>query len=357
MKKKLIFLFVIILIINSSKVFAKEEIKDIYDFIPEKTLDIIEESKINLDIENLNIDFSDVTKTILDIMQEVLKKDLKLFSLNVVLCILFAVFSFVGHNENTENILSLVIACCILLSTTPIIFDSIKNCLESFDNMAIFVRNSVPIYTSLMISAGDLGKTAVVSGGLLIITDFFVGVFSSFLAPMVSVFVALSVSEVVFKNNIISEVSSFIMKSIMFLFGGITTLYMGIFSIKNVISLSSDTLAKKAVRFSLSGFIPIGGSMVSESIDTYFSSAEFLKSSAGIVAVVSVTMTLLAPCLALISKILILRLSKTVSDILGSKGIASFLKVICDGLYAMLSMLLCVGFMTVFTLAVMIKGV
>ena len=78
MKKKLIFLFVIILIINSSKVFAKEEIKDIYDFIPEKTLDIIEESKINLDIENLNIDFSDVTKTILDIMQEVLKKDLKL---------------------------------------------------------------------------------------------------------------------------------------------------------------------------------------------------------------------------------------------------------------------------------------
>lgn len=362
MKKKfIIFITVFIFVLSFQTVFAadEEKVKDIYDFIPDKTIHIIEESGINLDIEDINIDFSQGVKIVINIIKEVFKEDLKFFSVAAVLCIIYVIFSSLKDNitfENTENIFSLVIASCILVSAVPILTSCITDAVEALSDMSLFIGNSVPVYTTLMISSGDVGKSAVVTGGLLLITDFFVKCFSDFLAPLTSIFIALSISEIIFKNNIISGISSFMKKSVMFFFGIIITFFTGIFSIKNIISLSSDTLAKKAIRFSLSGFIPVGGSMISESIDTFFSSADFLKSTVGVISIICVVITLLMPVLALLSKIIVFRLSQLFSDMMGSSNISCFFKIVCDGLFTVLSILICTGFMTVFTLAIMVKG-
>lgn len=360
MKKKIwTFIFVFIIMLSSKKVFAAEEIKDIYDFIPDKTIHIIEESGISLDIEDIDIDFSKGFKIIANIAKEAFREDLKFLGVTVSLCIIYGVFSSLKDNinfENTENIFSLIIASCILITAFPILKEAIIDMTEALNDMSLFVQNSLPIYTTLMISAGDVGKSTVVTGGLLLITNFFVKCFCDFLAPLISVFTALSISEIIFKNNIVSNISSFMKKSVMFLFGIIITFYSGIFSVNNILSVSSDTLSKKAIKYSLSGFVPVGGAMISESVDTFFSSADFLKSTAGVISIISVVVTLLVPVISILSKITVLKLSQMFADVTENSKISAFFKIVCDGLFTALSILICTGFMTVFSLAVIVKG-
>ena len=132
MKKKfIIFVTVFIFVLSFQTVFAadEEKVKDIYDFIPDKTIHIIEESGINLDIEDINIDFSQGVKIVINIIKEVFKEDLKFFSVAAALCIIYVIFSSLKDNITFEEAKEEVLKALEILGE-----EYINKLKEAFDN-------------------------------------------------------------------------------------------------------------------------------------------------------------------------------------------------------------------------------
>jgi stage III sporulation protein AE len=71
------------------------------------------------------------------------------------------------------------------------------------------------------------------------------------------------------------------------------SIFMFIFSMKNVISQSADSLTIKTARFAISSFVPIVGASINDALRTVSSSLSLIKSSCGVLAILIIALIML----------------------------------------------------------------
>lgn len=121
---------------------------------------------------------------------------------------------------------------------------------------------------------------------------------------------------------------------------------------QNWISGSVDTAATKTTKYVIANFVPVVGSAVSDAYTTVRGSLQILRSTTGVVGIVSLCLLFLPPLIQLLFYRAVIAIGTAAVDLFGTKRL---LRLLCGAQQALaiaFALLVCFGIMFVIATAI-----
>ena len=249
----------------------------------------------------------------------------------------------------TKDILTTVTALMIAAALTAPLVELIHRAVGVIAGAASLMLVYVPILIGIMSFSGHLaeagGSCAVVMTATQVIAQLSSRFFPQLLCGYLALSVASGASGRVRLNGLCEMLARWIRWFLIFMM----TLFAAVMSLQSVIGRASDTVADRAVRFTLSSLIPFIGSAISEAYRTISGSVDLLRSGAGVFVILAVLASFLPVLVQVILWLLSVNLSKYAADALGVGTPAALLSSV--GTVLMVLIALVVSVMAVFLIA------
>lgn len=237
---------------------------------------------------------------------------------------------------NTASTLCVTCAVAVpaisVIKSTSGVVTSASNVMMAFIPVMLIIMASSgrPVsgasYYSMMIAAGEgVGQLS-----------------SKVITPLLNMLLGLSVTSSASPDINLSGFVSIISKCAKWLLGFAMTIFTAVLSFRQMITSSLDSLSARAVRFTLSSFIPIVGSALSDAYKTVQGSVGILKSGVGIFVIISVAFIFLPVILQCLMWILTLWIGRSTAEVLNLAQVQRLLDGIASVFSTLLAILLCI---------------
>ena len=305
----------------------------------------------------INLSFSDFFKEILRIAGQEGVTPLSSLALVMCLLLIYSVFDNFRDDLKSRNMQTISDAVFVLIITlsivTPVV-SVVNRAVTSIENAGSFMLLYIPIMVVALITNGQGVTGASYYSFVVMVGEGITWLSSHLIAPLLSVFLGVSVTSSISSDikidGIIRELSKFIKWVIAF----VMTVFSGLLTFKTLITTAADTVSTRAVRFTLSSFIPIVGSALSEAYKTIQGSMTLLKTGLGVFVIISVVIVFLPVIINCLLWIISLNISSGVADMLGVKAPSSVLKSCSSVLSTLLVIILCVMAIYVISTAIIL---
>ena len=305
----------------------------------------------------INLSFSDFFKEIIRIAGQEGVTPLSSSALVMCMLLIYSVFDNFRDDLKSRNMQSISDAVFVLIITlsivTPVV-SVVNRAVTSIENAGSFMLLYIPIMVVALITNGQGVTGASYYSFVVMAGEGITWLSSHLIAPLLSVFLGVSVTSSVSSDikldGIIRELSKFIKWVIAF----VMTVFSGLLTFKTLITTAADTVSTRAVRFTLSSFIPIVGSALSEAYKTIQGSMTLLKTGLGVFVIISVVIVFLPVVINCLLWIVSLNISSGVADMLGVKAPSSVLKCCSSVLSTLLVIILCVMAIYVISTAIIL---
>lgn len=231
-----------------------------------------------------------------------------------IIIIAFIQFTCRGIEGICEMAGIAVISLQIITNTNSMIglgFETVKN-ITDYGNLLL------PVLASAMAAQGGINTSAALYAGTAFFNTVLSGLLHRILRPLLYCYLGLAfataaVGESVLKNmrDLIKVFSVWCLKILLTVF----TTYM---SISGVISGTTDMAVLKAAKVTISSFVPVVGSILSDASETVLVSAQIAKNAAGIYGIFALLAVFLVPFFRIGIHYLMLKGTFVVSSILCS---------------------------------------
>lgn len=305
----------------------------------------------------INLSFSDFFKEIIRIAGQEGVTPLSSLALVMCLLLIYSVFDNFRDDLKSRNMQTISDAVFVLIITlsivTPVV-SVVNRAVTSIENAGSFMLIYIPIMVVALITNGQSVTGASYYSFVVMVGEGITWLSSHLIAPLLSVFLGVSVTSSISSDikidGIIRELSKFIKWVIAF----VMTVFSGLLTFKTLITTAADTVSTRAVRFTLSSFIPIVGSALSEAYKTIQGSMTLLKTGLGVFVIISVVIVFLPVIINCLLWIISLNISSGVADMLGVKAPSSVLKSCSSVLSTLLVIILCVMAIYVISTAIIL---
>lgn len=260
-------------------------------------------------------------------------------------------------NKNISDIMSSVSVLCLCSSLISPMVRCIYQCSVAIKSAAGFILCETPIIATIMAISGHpisgaSSQTLIMAMGQII--SYFAG---NFLVPFMNILLGVSLISAISPKINLNGICRAIYKTSKSLFKFTASVFTGILTVQNIVTSSVDNLKTEAAKFTIDSCVPIVGGAISDAFSTVQGCLKLLKSGAGafgIVALGAIFLPMVAECSVWI---IIMNLSKGISDIFEIKKISFLLKSIGSVMSVMLAALIFVMMiMIVSTVLLMIIG-
>jgi stage III sporulation protein AE len=292
----------------------------------------------------INLSFTDVFNEILNIAGEEGVSPISSSALVMCLLFIYSVFDNFRDNlksRNMQNISDAVFVLIVTLAVSNGVVQVIDKSVSAIENASSFMLLYIPIMVVVLIANGQAITGASYYSLVVMAGEGITFLSANLIAPLLSVFLGVSVTSSVSSDinlkGIISELSKFIKWTIAF----IMTVFSGLLTFKTLITTSADTVSTRAVRFTLSSFIPIVGSALSEAYKTIQGSMNLLRSGLGVFVIISVIFVFLPIIINCLFWIISLNITKGVANMLGIQKPAYIVESCSTVLSTLLVIILC----------------
>lgn len=368
MKKLLILLIVLIIPFSvSTTVFASsysdalEEIGggSLTDSLDDKSKEILNNFGVDEKDYNsiINMSFSGVFKEIFSIVNQEGASPFSSSALILSLLLIYSVFDNFRDglkNRELKSIADTVFVLIVTVSISTPVISVINRAVNSINNAGSFMILYIPIMAVVLITNGQSITGASYYSLVVMVGEGVTWISKNLVSPLLSVFLGLSVTSAVSSDNNLQGIIKEISKVIKWIIGFAMTVFSGLLTFKTLITTSADTVSTRAVRFTLSSFIPIVGSALSEAYKTIQGSMCLLKTGLGVFVIISVVVVFLPIIINCLLWIISLNITSGIGDMLGVKDPVSVIKSCSTVLSTLLVIILCVMAIYVISTAIIL---
>lgn len=348
MKKIIVFSFVIVVIAFSmfsasaetyENLLNDSDKKEAVNVLPDNVQDFLKEFGLDsFDFSNLNkLTLKNIFPKFLNTVSSESKNPMKAFAAIIAVMLLYSIIY--GVKSTLENTLQPVISVSVTLCIICILVIPLTGFTETVVNTIKISSDFMTAYIPIMVFALGLSGQPLTSAGyyaVMMFTSQSVSRISSeIIAPFMKIMLAVSVSSGISPSVNLSGIIRFITKFTRILLVFSMSIFTGILSFKQVLSTGADNVSSRAVRLSLSSFVPIVGSALSEAYRTVQGSVGLLKSGVGIISVIAAIALFAPSVIQCVFWMLTLSFSKSIAEILNLREPC----VILDSVYCVISTL------------------
>ena len=247
---------------------------------------------------------------------------------------------------------TLCIACLLIIPITDVI-DAAGNAIKTSSQ---FMITFVPIMTTVLVSCSKAVSGAGYYSLMIFAAEGIAQLSSKVITPMLNVFLGVSVCSTIVPQLKLESITELFSKTIKWLLSFSFTIFSALLTFRTLIATSIDSVSTRAVRFTMSSFIPVVGAALSEAYKTVQGSVNILKNGMGVFVIFAVAFVFLPIVLRLLLWRFSVSLCKTVAQVLGVAIPCRMLQSIGTVLSVLLAVVLCVMALFIISTALIITA-
>lgn len=206
--------------------------------------------------------------------------------LGIVLIIsLINTFFINGSNADFFKILTVV---CVSITTVGKLNVCINSIITAIRLSGNFMLSFVPVLVLLVSVSGNPTSAITYNTFIMSFTQVVSAFINYFAVDIMGCFLCLCICVNMNSMFNINRLLNTANKAASFILGITASVFTGFLSLKNVMSVSIDSVAVKGIRFAISSLIPVLGSSISEAYSSILGSINLIKSSAAVVGIIAI---------------------------------------------------------------------
>lgn len=210
--------------------------------------------------------------------------------------------------------------------------------VETVKELSEYGKLLLPVMTAALAAQGGSATSAALYSGTVLFDALLSTVISGIIVPMIYIFLCLSTACSAVGEDVLEKIKSFIkwlmtwcLKIVLYVFTG----YLGI---TGVVSGSVDAMAVKAAKLTISGAVPVVGSILSDASETILVSAGVMKSAVGVYGLLAVIAVWIGPFIQIGAQYLLLKIAAAVCQVFASKRSARLIHDFSSAMGMLLAM-------------------
>lgn len=243
--------------------------------------------------------------------------------------------SFSGISKEAANLSGVVAISIQLLSSANSL---IRLGCETVSELSSYGKLLMPVMAAALAAQGGMTSSAGLYMGTTMFDAFLSSLISRLLTPLVYVFLAFGIAAFALGDETLKKFQDMVkgivawsLKTILIAF----TAYMGI---TGVVSGTTDTIALKATKVTLSTVVPVVGGILSDASEAVLVSVGAMKNAAGIYGILAAAAVFLDPFLKIGAHYLVLKVTGAICVILDPKGIGGLVDSFSSAMGLILAM-------------------
>ncbi|MBR2715639.1 MAG: hypothetical protein IKB73_05480 [Ruminococcus sp.] len=331
MIKKIVICIVVLLAIMvlSNTSFSAEEISDL-----EKSVDNLRNSlsqEVLDDMNDIGADTFELSKLSDVSFESIVNLIMKKFSENSFApfsssCIVIAVLILNSviesycdslKHSSSKEVLSLISTLLITTTLVMPIIDLIGNTISTITDASNFMLIYIPIMISILMFSGHAVSGASYYSMMLLACQGLAQISTKFISPLLSVYLGFSVSSAISDKVNLKGFCQMFSKVIKWLIAFSMTVFTALLTIRGMITTAYDSVTARAVRFTMSSFIPIVGAALAESYKTIQGSINLLRTGAGVFVILAIFVVFLPTIIRCVIWSFSLNMCKSIGEVMG----------------------------------------
>ena len=267
-----------------------------------------------------------VFESILTVFKEELTAPIKLLGKLMAAAAVCVIIKSLSPSDRLERSFGTVSALCCILIMSDALSASLDGITASVESINDFMISYIPVFTGISTASGNAVSAAGYYSVMFFVCELMSYIALKLLSPLMSCVLAMSLvsslDPALGLGQAAESIKSFVTKSLAF----IMIVFTALMSITGLSGSAADSLGAKAVKFAASSFIPVIGSSVSEAYSAVKGGLGAIRTSVGLIGVITVFIIVLRPLLSVIALRLVVSLAKTVHEMFSlgtSSGILS----------------------------------
>ena len=327
---------------------------DIVDALPEDVRDFME------GIDPMELTFGGVMAEIWETLKREITAPLKLFISLVGVVMLCAAAETLRDSSGGSNSAAMqafqmvgVLAGAGIMSAA--IAETVVRTSQTLTATGAFMLTFIPILAGIMAVTGQLISANLFNSSVVIAAQVFSQVMVMALMPLSASILGISIAGAVSPDLKTEQIANTVKTVVIWVLGFLAVIFTGLLGIQSLVSGNADSVAMKAVRFTVSGGVPFIGGAVSDALGVVNGSVNVLKSTTGAFGIVAIAAVCLPTLLSVIGFRIAVSLAASVSALFGADRLSSLLKSGENVLSIILAMVVCFALIMLVSVALMIR--
>lgn len=329
--------------------------------ISEQVDDILADTGVDLTFADIGgLTCVELIEKVRDSLSGQLNAPVKMLGTLLLVIVFSALMKSCGETFFTEssgnNIYSMV---CVMTSAAvimPHFFTIYDETIAVIDTTGRFISVFVPVFTGISIASGGAATAGAYNMMILVASELAVQLVSRLLMPILSIMASLSITGSVFSNNSVDSIAALLKKAVTWALTISAALFTGFVSLKCTLTGKADGAATKAVKFVISGSVPVVGSAVSDAYSTVRSSFEVIRTTVGTAGCAAIAVIMLPPILRIMAYRLVMWTGSAAAEMFSAEPMGKLLKSLDSGLAIAQSVLVCYSLMFVLCSAILMQS-
>ena len=342
----------------------QKEILGINDFLDEakqfskdafgsNNLDSLYENIINGDILKCfeTIDFKGI---IFSQISEAIKLIVLMLEVIIICSVLKNILDSLKVSNAGKNVYFVqyfVLVILIVNAFVPIL----KFTVEAINRIISFMNMLIPLLITLILSTGNIVTTSMMEPVLVISMNFIANFINSFVVPFCLISFVISVISNLIGKIKLEKISKILRNVIVWALGILLTVFTALLSLESNITSSVDGLAGKTTKAAVSGFIPVVGKIMGDSVDAVIGSVNILKNSVGVIGTLIIFAITLSPSIKIICYWFSFKILAALSEPCADSAIVNLFEVISENYKILLGILFSVTIMFIIGITIVLK--
>lgn len=209
---------------------------------------------------------------------------------------------------------------------------------ETVQSLSEYSKMLLPVMAAALAGGGGPTTSAALYAGTTLFDSVLSGFVSALLVPMIYIFLCLSIANSALGEETLKKMADLVkwlmtwgLKLVLYLFTGYMT-------ITGVVSGTTDAAAMKATKLTISGMVPVVGSILSDASEAVLVGAGVVKNAAGIYGMLAALAIWIGPFLRIGAHYLLLKATTAICGIFGIKRSVALMKDFSGAMGLLLAM-------------------
>ena len=303
-------------------------------------------------IDLQNVSFDKVVNLILDKFSDNSAGALSACAVVIAILILNALidsYKDALRQSSMQEVLSVVSTLCITTTLVLPIIDLISDSIATITDAANFMLIYIPIMVAILTFSGQAVTGASYYSMMVLACQGVSQLSTKFISPLLNVYLGFCVSSSITDRINLRSLCQMFSKVIKWLISFTMTVFSALMTIRGMITTAYDSVTARAVRFTMSSFIPIVGAALSESYKTIQGSISLLRTGAGVFVILAILVVFLPTIIRCLLWLMSVNICKSVGEIIGVTSPINMLTSVSSVISTIFAITVCI--MSVFVIS------
>ncbi len=259
----------------------------------------------------------------------------------ILLSSIFSTLNVSIGEKSLSGVLNIVTVLCVCLLIVKPIMLCIVRASAIIKGASAFLFCYIPVMSGIMIASGQPMSSATYGGTMLIIGEILSQISSNFLVPVLNMLLSINIVSAVSSKVNLSSVCKLFSTIIKWVLGFFMSVFVGVLTLQSVVSVSSDSVSAKTMKFVLGSAVPIVGSALGDAFSTVQGCVKLLKSGLGAFFIIAIGFIFLPIIIECLLWTLCINFCVAASDIFNLNVVSGLLKSTGKVVGILMAIILC----------------